>query len=215
MEDLFVDCFKPRITIQEKIDLMREKEKQIDALAYEKDLIEGDIVYQMRTAWSYNSAYNIICGVVPDFWEDISGKYEDRKDDEKYVKDINWVLEIVKRKLKLPAEITAIFSFRYVEAMLFYGAGFGHKPCQVDLIFELHYFGYKPIKIEIQIPIYENVVLEDYVYELNGMQILYEEKDSIWELACYDLEYESLAHKFQDWLDTKLRNVLVKEDKSK
>ena len=214
MFDLFMQQ-KPEMTIQEKIALMDNKQKQIDSLKYEKGLIESDIVHQMRTAWSYNSAYNIICGVNPDFWDDITGKYEERKDNEKYLKDINWVLEIVRRKLKLPAEITPCFSFRYVEAMLFYGAGFGCKPCQIDLIFEFHYFGYKPIKIEIQIPIYENVVLEDYAYEINGIQILYEEKDSIWVPACYDLEYEKLADKFQEWMDTKVRNFLVKEEENK
>lgn len=215
MEDIFVDCFKPRITVEEKLELMRQKEKQIDALGYEKDLIEGDIVYQMRTAWSYNSAYNIICGLVPDFWEDITGKYEERKDDEKYLKDINWVLEIVKRKLRLPAEITVMQSFRYIEAILLYGAGFGYKPCEVDLIFELHCFGYKPIKIQIQIPIYENVNIKDYKYELGGIEILYEEKEGIWDFACADLEYEKLADKFQEWMSEKLRYILVKEEENK
>lgn len=201
-----------KITVQERLDLMREKQKQIDNLTYERDLIEGDIAYQMCTVWSRDPAYNMICGVVPDFWDEIAGEYEKRKNDEKYLQDINWVLKIVKRKLKLPVETSSNFTFRYIEAMMFYGAGFGYKPCQAILTFELHYFGYKPIKIKIEIPIYENVNIKDYEYELDGIQIFYAEKDNVWMLACCDLEYEKLADKFQDWLNTELQNILEKEE---
>ena len=215
MEDMFLDCFKPRITVEERLELMREKEKQIDALAYEKDLIEGDIVYQMRTAWSYNSAYNIICGLMPDFWDKITGKYEERKDDKKYLETLNWILAIVKNKLQLPQEVALNYTFHYIESMLFYGAGLGHKPCHVELIFKLHVHNRKPINIQISIPIYENVNIDDYKYELNGIQIHYSIDDSnVYELACYDLEYEKLAIKFNDWLDTKLRNALIEEEEN-
>lgn len=212
---MFIDNFEPTMTVEEKIELIHEKEKQINTLNYEKGLIECNIVDQMKTCWSVNPDYNIICGLVPDFWNDISGKYEDRKGDKKYLETLNWILEIVKRKLQLPQEVALNYTFHYKESMLFYGAGLGCKPCHVELIFSLHVVQYKPINIQISIPIYENVNIDDYKYELNGIQVHYSIDDSnIYELACYDVEYQQLANKFNDWMDTKLRCIAVKEEES-
>lgn len=193
---MFYDIEEPKMTVEDKLKLVANKQAQIDAMEYEKNLIEGDIVRQIKTDWYNNPNYNILCWIQSDFYEKLSGRFEEKKDDKKYREDIDWALKLICNKLKLDD------SFKFYEMMLFYGAGFGAPPCDAEFFFEWRDPSGKPtIYFEISLPIYDNVVFRDYKYMLSGTRINYKlDKDSCcWDFACADLDYTKLADKFAEW----------------
>ena len=184
---------KKQITVQEKLAMLRDKEKQIETLKYERGLIEHNIGNQIKTEFVYKEEYNIFWAIVPDFFERASTYLSnDKKEYKNYKQDAAYIEKEIRKKLFKDNS-----DFKLVNIMTF-GMRLGAPAVYYECVFAVK--GQPNVKFIVHIPQFQNADVECYENLLAGTYINASYKDSgFWEFVAGDLEYKKTADGFAEW----------------
>lgn len=196
-------------TLGRKTSRLAAKKQQIEDLEYEKDLIMLDITNYIKNkvngsrfnlfaytnsdvlykAWKYSGFHNHN----KSGWED---KPKEEQDDYKITYD--FVVRTIMRAFELDEglfKIIEICNYNYSQG---YEFTFEYKIPDCD----------KTIIIQIQIPVFSSVTLENYQYLLNGYRVSWQESAHVYASVSYGLDYRKVAKDLHDFLERKSAEVL-------
>ena len=169
--------------IKKCIDKMKVKDKQIEELQYENNLIMKDMLDNIRINLR-NSCYNLFESFHPDCLR-MAWLYNTSKDkDEETEKTYNFVLHRINHFI-----LKNNPDFELIEIIMYnYGEGY-------DFLYK-----YKNSKVKIFIPLFERVTLDNYLLFLNGYSFYIYEDEYIIEQVFSDINYKKFAEKIELWV---------------
>lgn len=194
-------------TISRKTSRLAAKKQQIEDLEYERDLIKLDITNYIKNkvngsrfnlfayvnsnvlykAWKYSSFHN------KSGWEDIP-----KEEQEDYKITYDFVMRTIMKAFKLDEDsfkIVEICDYNYSQG---YEFTFEYKIPSCD----------KTIIIQIQIPVFSSVTVENYQYLLNGYEVCWQESPHVYSAVSYGLDYRKVAKDLHDFLERKSTEAL-------
>lgn len=173
-----------------------KKDKLIEELNYEKDLITHDIINIIRSDLAYTQ-YNLFVGYNQEMfsktWRYINFK-KDKNDIDKevkkdYKKSFDFVTHIIEENILLgnkDFKLKEIYDYSFSQAY--------------EFIYE-----YKNHKFSISIPMFANTNEKNYLQMLYGYRIShYDSKHSSRQII-YGLDYTKVANEFKQWLEDNIK----------
>ena len=176
-----------------RIERFQQKQKLIDELIYDRQLVQADIIDVIRTD-IHNSSYNILYGMYDQVYTSVF-QYFWHKDDKEWFKtyqkdkkELKSVFEYALGRIK--DAFFPQYDFELVEIIDFW----------YSASYEFHY-KYKNQMIEITIPCFSHANKENYMYLLGGYRVLYQQDTHVWDTIASDLDYHKVAEQLQQWIE--------------
>lgn len=179
--------------------LINEKDKKIENLNYEKELITDDIISIIKSFTS--SEMSLIWGVSNLYYDDTWRyfHYKDEIEDEEKKKKIKNTYDLVLMQLK--SKILLENKKFKLQNIYFYG----YEKRFYSFVYE-----YKKYIFEIRIPMYDLANKETYKDMLLGYQVLIKTGEYSWSIIISDLHPNVVANKLKEYIE----KLEVKDDKN-
>jgi hypothetical protein len=171
----------------------KKKDKLIEELNYEKDLITHDIINIIRSDLTYTK-YNLFVGYNQEMFSKAWRYINLRKDADKevkkdYKKSFDFVTHIIEENIlsgNKDFKLKEIYDYNFSQAY--------------EFIYE-----YKDHKFSISIPMFANTNEKNYLQMLYGYRIShYESKHTSMQII-YGLDYTKVANDFKQWLEDNIK----------
>lgn len=179
--------------INNKKEKMKQKQKLIEDLKYESDLIEQDMINNIKVDL-YQSSYNLFGYISASHFIDAQ-RYlhtDDKEKKKEYKKSFTFITNKIKENiLKNNNE----FKLKDISNYFY------------ETSFEFEY-KYKNHIIRIDIPIYSNAYTKNYNDLLYGYKCYLNTSEHCYELKFYDLNYKTFADKLEKYIN----ELEVKQD---
>ena len=184
--------------IKNKREKIKQKQKLIEDLKYESDLIEQDMINNIRVNLN-NSSYNLFGYISASMFTEaicyFNKRVNDKEKKKEYKKSFNFISNKIKEEiLKNNNE----FKLKDITNYFF------------ETAFEFEY-KYKNHIIRIDIPIYSSAYIKNYEDLLYGYRLYIKTSTNSYELKFWDLNYQTFA----DSLEKYINNLEVKQDENK
>lgn len=179
--------------INSKKEKIKQKQKLIEDLKYESNLIEQDMINNIKIDL-YHSSYNLFSYISASYFIDaIRYLHTDDKEKKKeYKKSFTFITNQIKENiLKNNNE----FKLKDINNYFF------------ETSFEFEY-EYKNHIIRIDIPMYSNAYIKNYEDLLYGYKCYLNTSEHCYELKFYDLNYKTFADKLEKYIN----KLEVKQD---
>ena len=172
--------------INNKKEKMKQKQKLIEDLKYESDLIEQDMINNIKVDL-YQSSYNLFGYISASHFIDAQ-RYlhtDDKEKKKEYKKSFTFITNKIKENiLKNNNE----FKLKDISNYFY------------ETSFEFEY-KYKNHIIRIDIPIYSNAYTKNYNDLLYGYKCYLNTSEHCYELKFYDLNYKTFADKLEKYIN--------------
>lgn len=174
--------------IKNKKEKMKKKQTLIEDLKYESDLIEQDMINNIKIDL-YHSSYNLFGHISASMFTEAICYFNKRVDDKEkkkeYKKSFNFITNKIKEEiLKNNNE----FKLKDITDYFFKTA------------FEFEY-KYKNHIIRIDIPIYSSAYIKNYNDLLYGYRLYLKTSSNCYELKFYDLNYKTFADSLEKYIN--------------
>lgn len=179
--------------IKLRVERKNQKDKLIEELNYEKDLITHDIISIIKNDLAYTE-YNLFAGhnqeMFSKAWRYINLKKDIDKETKKdYKKSFDFVTHIIEENIlsgNKDFKLKEIYDYNFSQGY--------------DFIYE-----YKDHKFSISIPMFANTNEKNYSQMLYGYRIShYESKHTSMQII-YGLDYTKVANDFKQWLEDNIK----------
>ena len=196
--------------INKRLEREKTKQKQIEELAYEKNLITKDIIDTIKYDLC-NSKYNLFWGLKTEifnkawkyFWhkkdKDWWGedKEEAKKKKKEYKSSFDYVIDTIKRNILSnddTYELTEILDSNFSRAYCFQ-------------------YKYKDQTIQLTIPMWHCADADTYQEMLRGYVLNYQSPKykCCWDFICCDIDYRKVSIVLADWVKENAKEETTNE----
>lgn len=179
--------------INNKKEKMKQKQKLIEDLKYESDLIEQDMINNIKIDL-YQSSYNLFGYISASHFIDAQ-RYlhtDDKEKKKEYKPSFKLITDRIKKEI---LKDNNEFKLKDISNYFY------------ETSFEFEY-KYKNHIIRIDIPIYSNAYTKNYNDLLYGYKCYLNTSEHCYELKFYDLNYKTFADKLEKYIN----ELEVKQD---
>lgn len=170
--------------INAKKEKIKQKQRLIEDLKYESDLIEQDMIRNIKVDL-YSSAYNLFGYIPSSHFKEAQQYFKNNTDDEAKKKSFSFITNKIKEEiLKNNNE----FKLKEIVDYLY------------ETAFEFEY-EYKNHIIRIDIPMYSNAYIKNYNDLLYGYRLYIQTSSNCYELKFWNLDYRAFADSLEKYIN--------------
>lgn len=176
--------------IENRANILVNKNQEIKNMEYEKSLIEQDIAEILESdvhLSAINVFYPYSFQAIITAWE--AQKNEKAKEEDKFA--LECILTCIQEKI---LKTKNKFKFREMTSVNY------HE----KFSFEYEYQG---IVFRIDCPIFEKATKENFFEILEGYAVYHQTSDSGWTSVCFDLDLDKLSEKLHNWLKKETKEI--------